>query len=156
MLAITGAQMYRPAALRPVAFDRSQSIEAVSGAPAGVTHLLGRACMNCHSYRTEVPWYGKIAPMSWMVATDVEKGRAAVNFSEWGTRYQKPEVAAGVLAAACADVQQGRMPLPKYVMLHPEARLTDSEKREFCGWTTAEATRLLMLRRQRLAERASR
>ena len=37
--------------------------------------ILKRACQNCHSQRTEWPWYSHVAPMSWLVARDVQQAR---------------------------------------------------------------------------------
>ncbi len=42
------------------------------------------ACFDCHSNETVWPWYAKIAPSSWLLAQDVDEGRSALNFSEWG------------------------------------------------------------------------
>ena len=41
------------------------------------------ACGDCHSNETTWPAYSKIAPISWLVARDVEEGRSKLNFSEW-------------------------------------------------------------------------
>ena len=42
-----------------------------------------RACYDCHSNETKWLWYSSIAPMSWLVARDVDEGRAVFNFSDW-------------------------------------------------------------------------
>ncbi len=67
-----------------------------------------------------------------------------MNFSEWSTGAGRtPASAVGILAAACANVKSGRMPLPRYLLLHPEARLTEQEKDSFCEWTNVEIARIL-------------
>ena len=83
--------------------------------------LAKRACFDCHSNETVWPWYTKVAPMSWAVVYDVRKGRSEFNFSNWH---------AGDMSGRKADeeIRSGRMPLPRYLLLHPEARLTDAEK----------------------------
>ena len=50
---------------------------------AEVVSVLRRACYDCHSNETTWPWYSRIAPVSWVIARDVNKGRAALNFSTW-------------------------------------------------------------------------
>jgi hypothetical protein len=46
-----------------------------------------------------------------MVAHDVERGREAMNLSQWTTHAgSKPSVAMGFLIAACADAQSRHMP----------------------------------------------
>ena len=42
-----------------------------------------RACYDCHSNETKWLWYSSIAPVSWLVAHDVDEGRAVFNFSDW-------------------------------------------------------------------------
>ncbi len=79
------------------------------------------ACFDCHSNETVWPWYAKIAPVSWLVKTDVNAGRSALNFSEWG----QGEMEAGDLAET---INEGGMPPAYYTLMHPNAKLSDSEK----------------------------
>ena len=83
--------------------------------------LAVRACFDCHSNQSVWPVYSNIAPISWLVQHDVEEGRQRLNFSEWN-RPQREARNAG------REVQRGEMPDPKYLPLHPQARLTDAEK----------------------------
>ena len=83
--------------------------------------LAVRACFDCHSNESSWPIYSNIAPISWLVQHDVEDGRRSLNFSEWN----KPQREA---RNAGREVQRGEMPDPKYLPLHPQARLTDAEK----------------------------
>src|SRR5579863_5958276 len=43
--------------------------------------LFERACQNCHSERTAWPWYSHVAPMSWLLARDVQQARSHMNLS---------------------------------------------------------------------------
>ncbi len=125
----------------PVVFE--QTIEANLRMTPAVSGLIRRSCADCHSNETRWPWYARIAPMSWLVASDVNKARAAMNFSEWTKGPgRKAGTAIGALAAACVNVESGRMPLPKYLRLHPEARLTPEARQMFCDWTQTEIARL--------------
>lgn len=85
--------------------------------------LAKRACFDCHSNETVWLWYSYIAPVSWILANDAQMGRRAFNFSEW-----KP----GMMSAAAMEeqIRSGRMPLPQYLLVHAEARLTDAEKQK--------------------------
>jgi hypothetical protein len=86
--------------------------------------LAQRACYDCHSHETRWPWYTKIVPVSSLLEYDVARGRKVYNFSEWAqgccTAEQIEEMA--------AIVGRGQMPPPYYVILHPEARLTQEER----------------------------
>lgn len=95
--------------------------------------LAKRACFDCHSNETVWPWYAKVAPMSWLVVYDVRHGRAEYNFSDWD---------AGDMSGRKTDeaIRSGKMPLPRYLLLHPEARLTDTEKTELRSGLLATMT----------------
>ena len=43
------------------------------------------ACYDCHSNETNTTWWEDIAPLSWWITNHVKEGRAALNFSEWGS-----------------------------------------------------------------------
>jgi len=83
--------------------------------------LFWRACADCHSNETVWPWYSNIAPISWLVARDVEEGRAACNVSEWGRDGQECDESA-------ETVLNGSMPPATYLLMHPSARLQESER----------------------------
>jgi hypothetical protein len=145
------------AALQVIPGPAKTNPPVVSGRAAGaslrmnaeVSAMLRRACMDCHSHETRWPWYSRIAPLSWQIAQDVNSARKAMNFSEWSTGAGRmPSSAVGALAAACANVKSGRMPLPRYLMLHPEARLSPRDQATFCEWTGIEMARLLAEKRK--------
>jgi len=43
--------------------------------PPQIAAMLHTACYDCHSSETSWPWYSHIAPMSWLIASDVKEGR---------------------------------------------------------------------------------
>ena len=85
--------------------------------------LAVRACFNCHSNQTRWPWYANLAPVSWVVQFDVETARSVINFSEWNHSYD-------LAPASGLSVMTDNMPTLKYRMAHPEASLTEQEKRD--------------------------
>jgi hypothetical protein len=127
---------------------KARAIGAALEIPPNIQKLMDKACASCHSNETVWPWYAKIAPVSFLTSHDVNRGRNAMNFSEWtGPASRGPAVAIGILAAACGDLQTGRMPLAPYRMMHPEARLSQDEIGQFCRWT-ATATREIIAERR--------
>jgi hypothetical protein len=122
----------------------SQTIEANMDVPVPVAAIFSKACRNCHSNETAVPWYGKLAPGSWLLARDVNKARRAMNLSTWNLGAgRSPGLAAATLAAACTDIRSGRMPLPQYRLMHPESRLSEADKQAFCQWANQSSRDLL-------------
>ena len=83
--------------------------------------IAARACFDCHSNQTKYPWYSYVAPVSWLVNKDITEARAQMNFSEWD-RVQRGA------SEAIQVIEKGEMPLPIYVPLHPEARLSADER----------------------------
>ena len=91
------------------------------------------ACFDCHSNEVRVPWYGKIAPVSWLVTNHVDDGRAALNFSNWSGAHGE---GAG---DAVETVRNGSMPPSYYTWfgLHSNAKLTKAEQDELARGLTA-------------------
>jgi hypothetical protein len=82
-----------------------------------------RACFDCHSNETIWPWYSNVAPVSWLVQRDVDEGRQYLNFSDWGRVREAGEIPQVIKASV--------MPPSIFLMNHPEAKLTQSEKDAF-------------------------
>jgi hypothetical protein len=110
----------------------------VAADPA-VKSLLKRACYNCHSNETVWPWYSNVAPVSWLVRSDVNEGRTNLNFSEWAG-YSR-DVQAQKLIAVIKEVQDGDMPPWYYSMMHRESRLNQQERDRIKAWADAELTK---------------
>src|SRR5215475_15640323 len=109
---ITGAailaviQVVRPARTNPP-IDPKQEIHAKLNIEPTVAIVLARSCNDCHSNRTVWPWYSHLAPASWLVVSDVNRGRKALNFSEWsmyGASQQQKH-----LHEICKEVMEGEM-----------------------------------------------
>ena len=81
--------------------------------------LFYRACADCHSHETRWPWYSKVAPVSWLIANHVRDGRRDMNVS------MPDEVD---VTEAVAQIRNGEMPPADYRLVHPEARLDETEK----------------------------
>jgi len=107
----------------------------------GTLELMRRACRNCHSQQTEWPWYSRIAPMSWAIARDVQQARGHMNLSRW--QDYSADDRNRLLSEIGSSVRTGEMPVRRYLWLHPEARLTDSERQQIYQWTRAERARLV-------------
>ncbi len=110
-------------------------VEQEIDAPEPVLAILRRSCYDCHSHQTRWPWYSRVAPVSWLVAHDVEEGREHLNFSTWN-RYSERERKKRI-GQAWEEIEEGEMPLWTYLLLHGEARLSDDDKRVLEAWAKA-------------------
>ena len=79
--------------------------------------LASVACFDCHSGATVWPWYSNVAPVSWLLQRDVDKGRSELDFFDLTTRTRKA-------GEAAESVQEGHMPPRIYTVMHPEANLS--------------------------------
>ena len=111
-----------------------RKVELFRGSEVGNT--LARACGDCHSNQTSLPWYGHVAPISWWIKSHVREGREELNFSEW-TRYSARQQR-DKLESICGVISNGRMPPGSYTALHPEASLGAQDKKAVCGWAAKE------------------
>lgn len=104
-----------------------------SGAvPDSVAGLLKTSCYDCHSNQTVYPWYSKVAPASWLVVRDIKKGRESLNFSTWEESDRGKK--AGMLSDIIDEVSAGDMPMRIYVVMHPETRLSEDDRKAITGW----------------------
>jgi Haem-binding domain len=102
--------------------------------------IIQRACQNCHSDKTEWPWYSHVAPVSWVLARDVQQARLHMNLSRWQDYSTDDQLR--LLSAIGSAVRNREMPVQRYVLLHPEAWLTDAERQQIYRWTRTERDRL--------------
>jgi hypothetical protein len=101
-------------------------------APAEVKQLLQTACYDCHSNTTRYPWYAEVQPVGWFLADHVKEGKQHLNFSEFD--HLTPKRAARKLEQCTDEVTEGGMPLASYRLLHPEARLTGTQRKQLVDW----------------------
>jgi hypothetical protein len=69
----------------------------------------------------------------------VNEGRKHLNFSEWPADTAR---AAKNLDRINEVVDYREMPPKKYTLLHPDARLTEAQRKELLDWTGAAADKL--------------
>ena len=94
-------------------------------APVDVKRILRQSCYNCHSNETRLAWFDRMVPASWLVARDVRRARAHLNFSQLGAEPKARQKA--VLFEAVNQIQMGAMPLGTYARIHPQAAIRPEE-----------------------------
>ena len=111
----------------PDTIDSKKEIDT----PAPIASLLKTSCYDCHSYQTQIPWYGHVAPFSFEVKSHIKNGRLAVNFQEWGNydEEKQQKIYKGIIKTI-----EVKMPLPIYLKAHEEAKLTDAQRNQIKTW----------------------
>ena len=109
-------------------------------APLEVISILKNSCYDCHSHETEWPFYSYIAPVSWLVARDVDFGREDLNFSEWNrmTKSDKDHAKEEIME----EISRDTMPMPIYIVTHPSASLSKEDKLLLKNWLTGRKTEM--------------
>ena len=129
-------------AMQVVRYPRSNpAVESDLVAPPEIKSVLHRACYDCHSNETQWPWYGAIAPLSWLLHHEVTEGRRRLNFSDWADYAADPGTAAQKLSEISRSVATDTMAPWYYLLLHPSARLTAAERDRIAQWTDQELDR---------------
>ncbi|MEA3433949.1 MAG: heme-binding domain-containing protein [Campylobacterota bacterium] len=100
-------------------------------APEEIMTMLKTSCYDCHSYETKMPWYGNVAPISWEVRSHIKQGRAWLNFQKWGSydEEKKQKLYKGIAKSISLS-----MPIPMYLNLHEEAKLTRAQRNSIRKW----------------------
>lgn len=93
--------------------------------PAAVKAIFKKACYDCHSNQTELKWFDQVQPAYGIAVSDVQEGRAGLNFSDWGSMAPGDQKAK--LFEILNQISTGTMPLKSYQLLHPRAKLTAEE-----------------------------
>jgi hypothetical protein len=129
-------QFFNPSRTNPAV--KSDFI-SVTAPPAAVAASIRAACYDCHSAETTWPFYAHVAPVSWLIASDVNEGRRHLNLSNWPA---DPAAQAKQLDRMNEVIDYREMPLKKYTLLHPDARLSDAQRQAILDWTDATANKL--------------
>ncbi len=129
-------QLFNPARTNPPV---KSDFVAAAHPPAPVAAAIHAACYDCHSYETKWPWYARVAPVSWLIASDVNDGREHLDLSDWPA---EPDSAARRLDRINEALDYREMPPKKYTLIHAGARLTEAQRKEIMDWTDAEAAKL--------------
>jgi cytochrome c553 len=120
--------------------EAARTIQANTQITPEVSAIIARACQDCHSHQTRWPLYSYVEPVSWFLVDHVNDGRKHLNFSEWAT--YEPKRMRKKLQEMFEEVEKGAMPLKSYLLLHPEARLSQDDIQQLGAWTAAERQRL--------------
>jgi hypothetical protein len=119
---------------------KGEGLLEIAGVPAETEAILRAACFDCHSQEAKFPWYSHVAPVSWLVAKDINHGREKLDFSHWGKLSKREKLTA--LGEISEEVENENMPMPIYISMHPEADLTPEQRETIIQWAEDAAEAL--------------
>lgn len=109
--------------------------------PEDIASMLKQSCYDCHSQHARYPWYAHVAPVSWLVARDVNVGRGHLDFSKWGSLSKKEKIK--FLDELGEEVDSENMPMKIYTLMHGDARLSREQRDRIVRWAENMAEQVL-------------
>lgn len=106
-----------------------------SSLPENARTILAAKCADCHSTETRSPFYGRLAPISWLMERDIVKGRKYMNLSRWDTYSTDQQQI--LRAKIVRETKAHDMPPLQFQMIHWNARITEADVRSFVTWAAA-------------------
>ena len=98
----------------------------VNNLPRDIGTLLQGSCYDCHSNKTDYPWYNKIQPVAWFLENHIAEGKEELNFNEWNEYSNRRKYSK--LKSIISQIEDDEMPLFSYTLIHKDAVLSKSEK----------------------------
>lgn len=106
--------------------------------PVEVKSVLRQKCAACHSTQTRWPWYGRFAPASWLMESDITEAQEQMNLSQWESL---PDEEILTLRAEIAGVARAHMMPPlRYRLAHSDVAVTDDDVKVLRDWARGHVT----------------
>lgn len=123
--------------IRPVRNESEQvlstDITKMFNVPANVFNVLKISCYDCHSNNTNYPFYVNIEPIGWMLNNHIKNGKDKLNFSDFGAYSRRRQISK--LRSIISQIQDDKMPLSSYTVIHKNAILTTEDKALITDWS---------------------
>jgi hypothetical protein len=133
VIILVAIQFIRPSRnVAPEGAVQANDINKTVAVPADVQKILEVSCYDCHSNNTHYPWYTNIQPVGWWMQNHVNEGKHRLNFNEFTTYNEKQKDRK--MKGVAESVENGSMPLPSYLIIHKDAKLSDDQKKRLIQW----------------------
>jgi hypothetical protein len=134
IIILLGIQFVRPAKNTGEAYTNTDITVAVN-TPDPVKTILVTSCYDCHSNYTDHRWYENIQPIGWWIADHIKEGKGELNFSEFNNYNAKRK--AHKFEEIIEMVEEDKMPLSSYTLMHGNAKLSPEQKLTLQEWAKA-------------------
>ncbi|MFK8059213.1 MAG: heme-binding domain-containing protein [Polaribacter sp.] len=105
---------------------------AETNPPENVKKILETTCFDCHSSKTNYPWYNSITPVNYWLNDHIKDGKKHLNFSKWASYSLKKKE--HKMDELYEEVEKGEMPLNSYTWTHSDANLTPEQIEAIVTW----------------------
>jgi hypothetical protein len=102
--------------------------------PGNVQAIFKNSCYDCHSNRTNYPWYAQIQPFRYILDSHIKEGKAELNFNDFGTYSKRKQ--RSKLRGIANSLTEGTMPLYSYLFIHHDATLSTKDKSLIQNWVS--------------------
>ena len=131
LLAILIAQFFSPEKNDGDIASVQQFIEETNP-PEKVRKVLETTCFDCHSAKTNYPWYNSITPLNYWLDSHIKDGKKHLNFSKWNVYSLKKKE--HKMDELHEEVEGKEMPLNSYTWTHADANLTPEQIEAVVTW----------------------
>ncbi len=126
--------------IQPAPNENGQVLETditkIVEVPKNVQAILKTSCYDCHSNNTQYPWYSKIQPGGWWMASHIKKSKLELNFDEFGSYTKRRQQSK--LRSIANTIKDGTMPLSSYTFIHKNAKLGLEDQTLLLNWVNKQ------------------
>lgn len=98
-----------------------------------ISGILKTSCFDCHSEKTNYPWYHNIQPIGFWLNDHIDEGKHELNFDSFSYYSLKKQL--HKLDEVEEMVEHDEMPLNSYLWVHSEAKLSEDQKSKLISWS---------------------
>ena len=129
-------QFFRPE--KNLSGENSKDISKKYPVPQEVSAILDVACKDCHSNKTNYPWYFNVQPVAIWLSFHISEAKQHLNFS---TYLSRPIAVQNHRFEEIMEmIKEKEMPLPSYTYfgLHADANLSDDQRQTIINWAQTQ------------------
>ncbi len=106
---------------------------------AALEPIWKKACFDCHSDKTDYPWYHSLPLVKGLIDGHIREARGELDMST-GFPFQSTREPVDDLRKIKEEVSEGAMPPWNYKLMHWSAGLSDEEKTSVFAWVDSSLT----------------
>ncbi|MBI2026889.1 MAG: heme-binding domain-containing protein [Deltaproteobacteria bacterium] len=109
-----------------------------------IKQIFQKVCFDCHSNKTNYPWYHKLPGLKQFIERDIREGKKHLNLSN-DFPFKSHATPQEDLDAIEKVILDNSMPPWRYKILHWNSKLTEAEKKEILKWIHSSLSAILKI-----------